>query len=144
MTGTFMKNNPSIFVDTSALFALINRSDVDHERAKCYLSSLSQDNATLIISNFILSETYTLILYKIGRTPALNAVNGILKTCELERISEEDEQQAWRIINDFDDKDFSYVDVTTFAVMTRLGLTKAFSFDEHFNQYPPIRKMPER
>ena len=71
-------------------------------------------------------------------------MNGILKTCELERISEEDEQQAWRIINDFDDKDFSYVDVTTFAVMTRLGLTKAFSFDEHFNQYPPIRKMPER
>jgi uncharacterized protein len=144
MTGTSLKNNTSVFVDTSALFALVNRSDTDHERAKRCLSSLSNDNTTLVISNFILSETYTLILYKIGRTPALNVVNGLCETCELERVSEEDEEHAWRILNDFDDKTFSYVDATTFAVMTRLGLSRAFSFDEHFNQYPPVQRIPER
>jgi len=142
MTGTLLKNNTSVFVDTSALFALVNRSDTDHERAKQCLSSLSNDNTTLVISNFILSETYTLVLYKIGRTSALNVVNGLFDSCELERVSEEDEEHAWRIINDFGDKDFSYVDATTFAVMGRLGLTRAFSFDAHFDQYPPIQRIP--
>lgn len=142
MTGSSMKNSDSVFVDTSALYALINRSDIDHGRAIDCLSSLSDGNTSLITSNFILSETYTLILYKIGRTTALRVINGIRESYEIERISLKDEENAWQIITDFDDKNFSYVDATTFAIMTRLGLGEVFSFDDHFNQYPEIQKIP--
>jgi predicted nucleic acid-binding protein len=36
---------------------------------------------------------------------------------------------------DTDDKDFSYTDCTSFAVMQLLGLDTAFAFDQHFRQF---------
>jgi hypothetical protein len=43
-----------------------------------------------------------------------------------------DLEAAWSIGLAFPDQDFSLVDRTSFAVMQRLGLTKAASFDEDF------------
>jgi predicted nucleic acid-binding protein len=50
-------------------------------------------------------------------------------------VTEEDELRAKTILLRYADKDFSYVDATSFAVMERLGLQTAFAFDEHFMQY---------
>jgi len=36
-------------------------------------------------------------------------------------------------------KDFSFTDCTSFAVMRQLGITTAFAFDEHFEQFGFIR-----
>ena len=104
MTGISTNSSESLFVDTSAIYALINRSDIDHKRARDCLSSFSSGNIPLITSNFVLSETYTLILYKIWRDTALRVINGVRDAYEIERISMEDEEVAWQIINDFDDK----------------------------------------
>jgi len=106
------------------------------------LRHFSKKEIPLVTSNFVLSETYTLILYRMGRSAAIRITERIRESYEIERISEEDEKTAWKIIADFYDKEFSYVDATSFALMTRLGLTRAFSFDDHFSQYPSIRKLP--
>ena len=42
---------------------------------------------------------------------------------------------AWVMGEDFPDQDFSLVDRTSFAVMERLGLERAASFDEDFAVY---------
>jgi uncharacterized protein len=39
------------------------------------------------------------------------------------------------IIYRYGDKDFTLTDATSFAVMERLAITRAFSFDHHFSQY---------
>ncbi len=39
---------------------------------------------------------------------------------------------AWQIGVDYNDQDFSIVDRTSFAVMRRLGITRATSFDNDF------------
>jgi len=130
-------------VDTSAFYALINRSDCDHAAAKYCFEALLRNEATLVTSNFVLSETYTLILYRMGRPAAVGVTGKIRESFGIERISEEDELCAWKIIAGFADKEFSYVDATSFALMKRLGLTRAFSFDDHFSQYPSIRKLPD-
>jgi predicted nucleic acid-binding protein len=41
-----------------------------------------------------------------------------------------------------EDKDYSYVDATSFAVMERLGIETAFTFDRHFEQYGWKRLSP--
>ena len=51
------------------------------------------------------------------------------------RIDETDEQRAREIIHGYADKDFSLTDVTSFAVMERLEIGYAFTFDRHFAQY---------
>lgn len=51
------------------------------------------------------------------------------------RVSEEDEKEARRILGKYVDKDFSYTDATTFALMARLSFDLAFTYDWHFAQY---------
>jgi len=135
MMNISMKKTRTVFVDTSAHFALANEKDIDHQSAKTCLKQLTDESAILIISNFIIAETYTLMLRKIGRNKSVQYINNLKETAEIVRISEDDEKKAWEIILKYNDKDFSYVDATSFALMERLGLVEAFAFDEHFDQY---------
>ena len=52
-----------------------------------------------------------------------------------ERIKAEDEEMAYQIIINYKDKDFTYTDATSFALMERLCIMKVFTFDQHFAQY---------
>lgn len=137
-----MKKSKVIFVDTGALFAAANAKDKDHQKAKDFLTQLAEEKVILIVTNFIIAETYTLMLRKIGRDEAIEYVQKLRNTAEIERVSEEDENKAWQIILRYQDKDFSYVDATSFAVMERLGIGDAFAFDEHFEQYS-LNRLPE-
>ena len=50
---------------------------------------------------------------------------------------------AREIIYRYDDRDFSLVDATSFTVMQRLHVTRAFTFDRHFAQYGLTVLTPE-
>lgn len=45
------------------------------------------------------------------------------------------ETKALDIFNSHSDKDYSFVDCASFAVMKELVITKAFTFDSHFKQF---------
>ena len=124
-----------IFVDTGALFAAANAKDRDHQRTKDFLAKLAEEKVILLATDFIIAEIYTLMFRKIGRDKAIEHLEKLRNTAEIERVSEEDENKAWQIILRYRDKDFSYVDATSFAIMERLRISDAFSFDEHFEQY---------
>ncbi len=51
------------------------------------------------------------------------------------RVTRLDEGQAREIIFRYDNRDFSYTDATSFAVMERLTIGSAFTFDRHRAQY---------
>jgi predicted nucleic acid-binding protein len=53
----------------------------------------------------------------------------------VDAVSAVDEQIAVEIISHHADKEYSYTDATSFAIMERLGIRRAFSFDRHFEQY---------
>lgn len=65
------------------------------------------------------------ILSKIRASPRTTVV----------RVRARDEERAWEIIEQYDDKDFSLTDAMSFAVMERMHLSQAFSLDQHFAQY---------
>jgi len=58
------------------------------------------------------------------------------------RLTEEDERRACEIIFSYTDKDFSFTDAISFAVMERLGITVALSLDEHFVQFGKFTVVP--
>ena len=68
-------------------------------------------------------------------------ING-LRVFWIERITEDDEVKAKRIIRDFNDKDFSYTDAVSFVIMERLNIYIAFALDEHFVQYGRFLVLP--
>ncbi len=58
-------------------------------------------------------------------------------------VSVADLNRAWLILNEYADQEFSLVDAVSFAVMERLGIPTAFSFDAHFRvfRYGPKKEL---
>jgi predicted nucleic acid-binding protein len=122
-----------LFVDTSAWFAYTNRADPDHHRVR---QTLARFKGRLVTSNFILDEAVTLCHFRLGH-PAAVTVGEVLQSdpsIDLVRLTPEDEQAAWTLFIARSDKQYSFTDCTSFALMRRLGLTKALTLDEDFKR----------
>ncbi|MBN1167771.1 MAG: type II toxin-antitoxin system VapC family toxin [Methanospirillaceae archaeon] len=128
-------HNKLVFVDTSALYALFNENDTDHQSAVTCMHDLVNDQFTFLISNFIIDEIYTLLLTKANLSTALFVVEYLIKEWIIKHVETEDEDKALNILRSSIDKTYSYTDATTFALMERLKIGSAFSFDNHFFQY---------
>ena len=90
----------------------------------------------LITSNLVLPELHAGLLGRFGRGLAFDVLHGIDNgTTVVERVTSGDEARARRILVQYDDKDFSLTDATSFAMMERLRIPYAFAFDQHFRQY---------
>lgn len=120
-------------VDTSAIYALLDRSDINHGRAVALLKRMRDERFTVNLTNFVIAETHALILARLGYGPARLWLKGL--RWPVERVTTEDEERAKEIIYTYEDKTFSYTDATTFAVMERTGIKVAFAFDNHFIQF---------
>ena len=132
-----------ILVDTSAVYALLDRSDRWHDAAKVALGRLRDRHAQPTLTNFIVAESHALLLSRLGAESARTWL--LTNVWSVERVSPQDEARAKEIIGQYSDKTFSFTDATSFAVMERLGLRSAFAFDPHFAQYgfelvgPPLQ-----
>ena len=122
-----------VLVDTSAVFALLDRSDLCHAAARDVLSNLRRQRVSPLLTNFVVAESHALLLSRLGAEIARRWV--LDNVWSIERVSDADESSARAIIRQYTDKTFSYTDATSFAVMERLGLKTAFAFDPHFSQY---------
>jgi len=122
-----------VLVDSSAIAALILRNDQRHADAVSVLRYFTQKEAELVLTNFIVAETYNLLAARAYPGKAREWL--LSNTWPIERISEEDEMEARRILETYADKDFSYTDATSFALMRRLDFDLAFTYDRHFKQY---------
>jgi predicted nucleic acid-binding protein len=122
----------SLFVDTSTWYAAADTGDRDNARAREILSG--EDD--LVTTDHVLVETWLLLRYRLGRYAAERFWDGLRAgVAAIEPVTTADLEVAWSISADFPDQDFSVVDRTSFAVMQRLGLRRAASFDVDFSVY---------
>ena len=125
-----------IFIDTSAYFALADEEDKNHQAASGKMQQLIRERASFTTTNIVIAETHTLTLKRIGYKTALEVIERIYSSqIRIYRIREADEKKALDIIRKYTDKDFPFVDALSFAVMEKLHITQAFTFDKHFTQY---------
>lgn len=125
-----------VFVDTSAYFASIRTTEADHIQARAITLRLADQGDTLYTSNFVIAETHALLLNRIGRADAARFLEAIFAgSTRIIRVREGDETRAREIIWRLSDKEYSYTDATSFAIMERLHIKEAFTFDQHFAQY---------
>jgi predicted nucleic acid-binding protein len=132
-----------IFVDSSAFFAALDHGEVGHTAAIQVFERMRREHVVPYTSNFIVAESHALIMSRLGIQPGLNFITWIEDgRIELVRVAIEEERRARDILRQYRDKTFSYTDATSFAVMERLGLRDAFSFDGDFSQYG-FRTLPD-
>ena len=119
----------SLFVDTSIWYAAVDSSDRSNARSKAILRS----GETLVTSDHVLVETWTLLHHKLDRKAAEGFWEGLRSGIALiEAVTLADLEVAWDVGVSWRDQDFSIVDRTSFAVMRRLGIDRVASLDAHF------------
>lgn len=123
-----------IFVDTSAWIALVDKDDSHHKEAASSYPSLLKNHRNLITSNFVITETYIIILNELGHKLAIDFLEKLKASPRILKIysNEDIEAEAEPILVKYSDQDFSYTDAVSFVIMKRQKIRKAFSFDKHF------------
>jgi len=119
--------------DSSAILALLDADDADHERAVTIAERVAAERRPSFITNYIEAEAHALLLRKLGRAIAREwlLTAGL---CMLRALPQE-EERAKVILARHTDKDWSLCDAISFAVLESRGARTAFTFDRHFRQY---------
>lgn len=134
-----------IFVDTSAWDAIEDADDANHEIALSFKEEIA-GKCRLVTTNYVLDETYTLLLLNIGyartvkfkRNIDIMAESGILVVIH---ISEAIEKEAWEVFEKFNvDKEWSFTDCASKVVIEQRKIYEVFAFDHHFEQMGFVRK----
>ena len=125
-----------LFVDTSAWLALNNKNDQHHDEAVSKITKVRQQKIQLVTSEYVFDESVTIIRYRVSHRAAVAFGDALISSnvASIEDITDEERLKAWVLFKKYRDKDLSFTDCTSFALMVKLKLQKAFSFDDHFKQ----------
>jgi predicted nucleic acid-binding protein len=123
-----------IFVDTGAFIARYVRRDGHHARARRVWAEVEKVRTVCFTSNFVLDETFTLLGRQSSYPFAAERARALLGSKALTslRPDAEDELAALDLFARFADQGVSFTDCTSFALMRRHRLKRAFTFDRHF------------
>ena len=121
-----------IFVATSFWVALRNSRDGNHDAARQL--NLLHANQNLVTSSQVRAETWTYLRRKAGHRSALTfleMLNGS-RRIQVAWIDEDIERTAIRWLRRHDEREFSFVDATSFAFMRANRIHSALAFDGDF------------
>ena len=90
--------------------------------------------ARLFTSNHVLDETFTLLARRAGCHFAAERAERFYASSAFEIVysTHDDELQAARFFRQFAGQSVSFTDCTSFAIMRRLEIRTAFTFDRRF------------
>jgi predicted nucleic acid-binding protein len=121
-----------IFVDTSFWIALRMRRDAHHESA----SALARAHAEvpMITTNHVRGETWTFVRRRSGHAAAVHFIDHLERSPRIEVVGVDDdlEREALQWLRRHDEREYSFVDATSFAVMRKRRLRDALAFDGDF------------
>jgi hypothetical protein len=122
------------FVDTSGWYALLVERDTNHAAANRQMRALAHAKRMLVVTNYVIGETYTLLRRRRGARAALGFLSQVRasNTVKLVRVEVEWEQEAEELLEKYREHELSYADATSFVTMRQLGLSEALSFDLDF------------
>ena len=121
-----------VFVDTSAVFALLVEEDVAHARAREVFSGLAASQAVLVTSSYVQLECYALLGRRFGMGAVERFRREFVPLFETVWVDHELHEHALDDLLSRKSRDLSLVDVVSFAVIRQQKLDSAFAFDRHF------------
>jgi len=124
----------TVFVDTSALYALLSASDANHAAASSTWNTLRGQRDTLLTSNYVLVETTALVQRRLGLQALREVQSAFLPLLSVEWIDETVHARAMSVLLAVATRDLSLVDCTSFEVIRAKGIQTAFAFDAHFSR----------
>ena len=121
-----------IFVDTSFWVAVRNKRDPHHAAATQLLRAHS--DGALVTTNHIRGETWTYLNRKGGHGSAVGFLDALDSSprAQVVRVASKLEAAAIEWLRRHDERAYSFVDATSFAVMRSMRIREALAFGGDF------------
>jgi len=125
----------TVFVDTSAFYALLNVSDLRHREAARIWAGLIESGAEMETHNYVVVETAALVQRRLGVKAAEAFFDALLGVVRILWIDEDIHRRAEGAFRTAGRKTLSLVDCTSFEIMRGRSIGSAFVFDTDFQDH---------
>lgn len=122
----------TVFLDTSALYALIDASDAQHERAGHFWIETTTRAERLVTTNYVLVEAHALLQRRLGMEAVRAFASDLEPLLEVHWVDPDLHRAGAIAVVTAGRRALSLVDCVSFEVMRRLGIRQAFAFDTDF------------
>jgi len=123
----------TVFVDTSAWYALASKGDDDHALAQAVYRDLVDRNERLLTTSYVLAETMGLIQHRLGWGP-LGLFAKAAHTLDVCWIDRARHVESEKLLLERRRRALNIVDAASFVVMRELGIEDAFAIDRDFQR----------
>ncbi len=124
----------TIFADTSAFYARLDRDDVNHRKSSGAWREMMGSDEDVVTTNYVLVETFALLQSRLGLRAVRSFQDDIVPVLSLEFVTLETHRLAVATMLAVARRGLSLVDCVSFEMMRILGIRSAFTFDSHFRQ----------
>lgn len=122
------------FIDTSALIALLDESDLRHKDAARIWTRLIESDAVLLTHNYVVVESMAVVQRRLGDKFLNILMDGLLPPISVAWVDEEIHRRAVGAMRAAAKSGLSLVDCVSFEVMRLRACEAAFAFDQHFGE----------
>ena len=123
-----------IFVDTSALYALMDADDRNHERARAAWAQWLDQPVQFLTTNYVLLESLALIQHRLGVEAARQFQEDLTPILLVHWVDADLHSVALKMMLAIGRRNLSLVDCTNVELMRRLGHQTIFAFDQHYTE----------
>lgn len=123
----------ALFADTSFYFAIFNRQDTLHERAK---AAAAAHLGRVVTTEFVLVEVGNFFCRGKSRIVFQTMIENLRSAEDIEIVSASADlfEQGFSLFKSRPDKDWSLTDCISFVVMQQRSITEALTADHHFER----------
>ena len=123
----------SAFVDTSALFALVDADDDAHARARAIFERVGESD-DLVTHQYVVAETLALAQRRLPAAAIQDLIIGLLPAVTMEPVDNAMHEAATAALLAALPTRRSFVDLVSFQFMREHGISRAFAFDTDFER----------
>lgn len=122
-----------VFLDTGAIYALVDVKDLDHAAVRAAYNS---PDRTFVLHELILVEVFSLLTKRLNKEAALRSVSAFRLSSRVEKVPLTPDllEAAWQRCRRFADKEWDWIDCVSFELMERRNIRDALCLDRHFTQ----------
>lgn len=120
----------SVFVDTSALYALLDGDDAGHERAMRGSERILGEE--LLTHSYVIVETVSLVRRRLGAEAAMRLIDEVLPAIKVVDVDAALRGRAMAAYRAAVSSAVSLVDRTSFEFMRALAISEAWALDADF------------
>jgi predicted nucleic acid-binding protein len=120
-----------VFVDTSALLALLVPTDRRHADAKRRFAALGAARAGLVTTSYVLLETYALLGRRMGRDAVRQFREGFAPLLEVRWVDSDLHERALDLLLKEARRRLSLVDAASLVALREMKVDDVFAFDAH-------------